>query len=636
MVPGEHRQGLISERSRGISGIMSDVRSGGTTILGRLASWGLAGLLGVGCVSLLLAMFGVLTPWLAWPLGLLASFWIGKRFPPDDQLISWVVATIVMALAGAVMVLGLVSPHERLLAGRDAGTYSTTAAWVSHHGSILIDSGSEQFAGLDVTFDSPGFIANPDRTEIYPQFMHLFPVLMGLVGMTFGLHSVLAIGPIVGAILVLVTYLLARRFVGEWWALLATTVVAVGLPFLYYTRAPFSESLAMVFGLAGVWLGMRAFASRDKTLATLSGICLGAVFVTRIDGVLVLLGLVAFVGGLELLGRDEEMQLARRMRMTALAVSMVGWVDGLVFSPYYMAYHGRFALPVMMALLFIWVAVPIIRKTALGRFAADNSVRMAHVVVASLGLWLVYAALQSTDPASTGAWLTWYLGLPLLLCALIGLLWSTHRFISGVGVEQGLGVSLLVVAAAVYMFRPSIVTDHIWAMRRFLPVILPLAVIFGVWAVEQATKRWSSYRPAVASVAVVAFLLPGLLVTVPLGAAAELEGVSTALDEACSSIGPDAVVLLREELQANVMMPALRGWCDVPVARLIAGSASEVEQWATRVAATGRKAFVATESLEDGGVTLLDIDFRILEIALTSPPRRWLDLGIDVTLREVR
>src|SRR5690554_2130448 len=123
----------------------------------------------------------------------------------------------------------------------------------------------------------------------------------------------------------------------------------------------------------------------------------------------------------------------------------------------------------------------------------------------------------------------------------MGLLWGMRVFFTSGITAMGLPVSMLTVTAAIYLFQPSIATDHIWAMRRFLPLIIPLALLFAVWLIEQVIDWRPSSRWVVAPLAVVVFLLPGLRVTWPVGTGAEIEGGVTAIESTCDRLGTDAV-----------------------------------------------------------------------------------------------
>src|SRR5690554_600194 len=130
--------------------------STGTTVLDRLTRWGVALVMGTGGSSLVLAMIGVFSPWLAWPIGLGVAVAIARAMDDEYETTERSVVLVVVALAVAVTAFGIASPHEHVLGGRDAATYVATAASISQEGSLLIDVHREHFAGLDVDFESLG------------------------------------------------------------------------------------------------------------------------------------------------------------------------------------------------------------------------------------------------------------------------------------------------------------------------------------------------------------------------------------------------------------------------------------------------------------------------------------------------
>ena len=602
---------------------------GGTTVLDRLARLGVALAMGLGGSSLILSMVGLFSPWLAWPIGLGAAYAIVKVAGDEYETSSRSVACAVLTVAIGITAFGIASPHEHVLGGRDAATYVATASWISREGSVLIDAHREQFDGLrDVDFESLGFRMREEGRVIYPQFMHLFPATMALFGSTAGPAAMLWVAPILGGIGVLALFSVARRLVPPWWAVLVVVCTVVGLPYLYFTRAPFSEPFAFVFGMAGISMGIRAVGTNSRRMAALSGACFGGVFVSRLDGILVLLGLAVYVGSLELLGRTEELPVAKRIWAVSSLVSLLGVVDSFVFSPFYVADHGQLLVLSLVAILLVRLVVPILARSKTIDWGGRSASR---VVVALLAVWLVAASLRDTGFEPTGAWLSWYLGLPLLICGLLGALWSLRLFLTGASREVGLPVSLVMVTAAVYMFRPSIAPDHIWAMRRFLPLVIPLAVLFGVWLIVEVLRPRARYAMVVVPIALAVFVLPGSLVVWQAGPGVEIEGGFAEMGRACDRLGPDAVVLVDDRLIADVLMPMTRGWCGLPVA-FVADSDLEpgsLASWASALRSQGRQAVRLGLEFEEEFV-VFEGQFQYLENAIGRPPRAWEPIPVRI------
>ena len=86
-------------------------------------------------------------------------------------------------------------------------------------------------------------------------------------------------------------------------------------------------------------------------------------------------------------------------------------------------------------------------------------------------------------------WVSWYYGWPVVIVGIGGLLaWLVLGARSRS--TQLLWLSaLLLPSAALYLAEPSIVPDQIWAMRRFLPVVVPGLLLASVWVARQLFGR---------------------------------------------------------------------------------------------------------------------------------------------------
>lgn len=212
--------------------------------------------------------------------------------PPDriSPQASLALFTIVMAVVG----LGVSSAHEHILATRDSGSYIATAGWLTESHSLHMEVSHPLFDGVPVAYESVGFPQGPRNDILHPQFMHMFPSLLAIAGSLGELSWMYFVNPAIAAIGLLCLFALSRRLLSTWWAIAVVGLVAASMPFLYFSRAPFSEPLALALTVAGLWVATESIHQRLLTLATGAGLLLGAVSLARIDGVVVLLGLIVF------------------------------------------------------------------------------------------------------------------------------------------------------------------------------------------------------------------------------------------------------------------------------------------------------------------------------------------------------
>jgi hypothetical protein len=191
---------------------------------------------------------------------------------------------------------------------------------------------------------------------------------------------------------------------------------------------------------------------------------------------------------------------------------------------------------------------------------------------------------------------------------------------------------------------PSITPDHIWADRRFLPVVIPGLLLCGVWLLDRAwqlaaTRPWRLPAQSALAVAALLFIAGPLRMSAPLATLREEAGLATDVARACERLGDDAAILMLDEPNGVMhyrMTHPLRAHCGLPAAW--AGAAISNERLIELAARTGDGTlYVLAEFPEsfDGrpvGEVFPLIEHRSvrLEQTLTMPPRDLVHYGLDV------
>jgi hypothetical protein len=263
--------------------------------------------------------------------------------------------------------------------------------------------------------------------------------------------------------------------------------------------------------------------------------------------------------------------------------------------------------------------------------------------------YLQQAEGQPVDEARTYAeqsarWLGWYLGVPALAVALLG--WAALVRESVTRRRASIAPFLLSVSGltTLYVWMPSITPDHIWADRRFLPVVIPGLLVCAVWGLDRAWRASDdrSWRlPARGAVAIAAVLLVAgpLGRSAPLAGMREEAGLGRDVTRACERLGDDAAILLLDAEDSFMhyrMTQPLRAHCGIPAAWTASTISNErLVELAGR--ADDRTLYVLAERPESfdgrpvGDVfTLLRHRGVRLEQTLTMPPRELDGYGLDV------
>ena len=135
----------------------------------------------------------------------------------------------------------------------------------------------------------------------------------------------------------------------------------------------------------------------------------------------------------------------------------------------------------------LWLATPNAAFSARVVRLTPAVVTTALWVLALYALFIRHPAgkLAAHDAYALRTFTDFYLTLPALIAALIGL-WLLGR--RAFWRDPALFVTVAVFSCF-FFFKIRIVTDHFWMTRRFLPVILPGALLFAASAALTGTRR---------------------------------------------------------------------------------------------------------------------------------------------------
>jgi hypothetical protein len=603
-----------------------------------------------GLVGLVLAVVGAF----AWPvafaagaLGAVAGAVIGWRVAPPGAPNGWAAGAVVVAVIFVVANWGLAG--ETVVLERDAGIYANSARWLDREGSLLVDAEVGPFVDAPgVSFVSVGMYDHPGK-DIEFQSNHLTSALYATAygaGGAGGLFRAPLL--LVGAGL-LAVWALAARVTGHGAvAFVGLAVLAASLPVLGVARDTLSEPVVLLLLWSGLWLWTVA-ADSDRPLAALgAGLCLGACIAARIDSAAYL---VPVPIALALHGRRSGWGLVRPVVAGLLPGLAVAGLDIGLRSRGYLG-----DLEVEVALLYALLGAAVVAGVVAARWrgpALPGGAALPWVVVALLLLgWFVRPHVQTALARDSSlvaaiqldqglevdgrrryhelsmAWQSWYLGAPLLLAAVAGAGLVVHRLVRGVDRALLLPLAALGAATALYLVRPAIAPDHLWAMRRFVPAALPLwCVLAGVAVVALLRRLPRPARPAAAAAAVALAAGPVVAVSWPVREFREFDGFLAVVEATCGVVGPEGVIVAPEDAYAGAALTqTFRSWCGVPAAMVDASA--DLDALAEAWASEGRQLWL----VETGARFDVTTD-RMLEDTLTKAPDEYFvhGLGLDVT-----
>jgi len=581
---------------------------------------------GYGLSSLVFAVIGafhvVLVIAVSLNVGLLCALGV-VRLPPREvearaSLGAIAAVVVTVTVVGGMTVMNGWSRSQHALSTRDPGIYLITGKWLSERSQLPIDAAVGPFATSDAVnpasalgFFPEGYPDDPSRTgDLQPQFVHLYPALLGNADWLGGNRLAEAAPALLGGLALLALFVLGVRWIPPWAAAGATVAVAVSLPQAFFSRDTFSEVPVQLFLCGGIALAVWSMTGeRDRAApAFVAGVVLGASVATRVDALVALVALPLWMSALWL---DSPRRNARRLLFlgvgTAIGIA-IATVDLLWRSrPYYELHRSEilsqvalFGLAVVGAVVaavvlphWRWMRAHLPRwRRPVAAIAAGLTVALAafawfvrpHVETTTEVPNTLVGFLQQAEGVVVDSarryyehsmeWLSWYLGPVTLALGIVGVAIAVWWVIRGYGRRTGLALALgaFLAPTVLYVWRARAVPDQMWVMRRFLPVTIPgvalacFAVLAMMWRTRDIVLRVIAVLAGVAAVVAPAVALQ------PVWRASTQRGVQVATDALCVSIGPDAaVVVLQDDALDQVLTQTIRSWCGVPAAGAAAG-----------------------------------------------------------------
>ncbi len=627
--------------------------------LERFIAFALTGIVGFAIVSVPLAMMGAFRPAPVAIVGAIVWFGLWRLWGRDDADAGAIrpvsagakQATVVTLLVVVVLTgLNVRYSSQHLLTERDPGVYNSTARSMARTGRIVIDPSSNPYKGAPledrIHVEAAGFFLDRDKGEIYPQFVHLFQATLGASSWLVGSRGMLKVNALLGGLALLVFFALCARLMPVWAS--AASVVALGLNLIQvnFTRDSYTEILTQILLFGGLWALMDARPSRNFRRALIAGALFGAASMVRADAFIFLVPLAAYIV-YELIVAPNRSDERLRKYLLALGVgaavpTAIAGIDLRFFSPAYLADNWEALRLGFVGLLAIiaggaaYIALrprfPDARRRLFDRRHLLAGSAAIGIVAVALLAYYVRPHLQHTygdEPSSVVemvqmreglpvdglrtfaenslVWLGLYLGPVTLWAGIIGLATMTREILLGLSRRTVPFVLAMMSMTALYVYDPAITPDHLWAMRRFLPITIPGLIVCcfwllgRIWNAADSEQAGSLTRVMALAAAAVAIGFPAWTLQ-PFISERSQVGVLNATDQLCDHIPEDAAVLIGQTKNLDQdFMQTVRSFCGVPVASAPMDQPMDFyRELAARWAAAGRSFYVVSPQADFG------------------------------------
>jgi hypothetical protein len=537
-------------------------------------------------------------------------------------------------------------PSEYFFGGWDPGVYLNTGANLARTGAITIHDPTlaalpadtrelflQQRRGLRAKY--PGFLVRDAAAgELQPTFNHLYPVWIALFVAGLGPAGGLWVGPLFCMLSVATLSLLGAALFDTATGLVAAAVLGFSIPLIWQAGFPTSEPLSLCFSLAGWLCAALCIRHGDRRLAGVAAVFFGSALLAKITTLPPLL----LLAGTGLLAGSSPAARERRALSAGLALVVVAT------APYFLVAAREYTADVFGGALSLRVGASgaalglaaaaavagawLLART-LSRFAGAYRAA-AGALLAGAGLYgyFLRPAVEHSRDAGNLVQLGWFVTPLALLLALAGVLLVLFRPAAGrLGEAQTVFLAVAAASAAVLLHHKQIAPFYLWALRRYVPELLPALALFVAVAVVAVAGRGSRLRAAVAAVLLAAVVGLGLYRGRHLLGHRDYPGAFAQIARVAAAIPAGAVTVCMEGWLATPLQYQF-GKPTLAVADITPDKARRVADTLAAWAGAGREVYLAADGgafftrrfgLEPAAVVAFDLP--VLERTAARYPR---------------
>ncbi|TGN02846.1 glycosyltransferase family 39 protein [Leptospira dzoumogneensis] len=450
----------------------------------------------------------------------------------SGNLFTNIILVLLLLSAGAMYSL---FPIEYIKGDRDHGVYIVFGSQIQKTGGLNFNNFRyqelTQILGNNIIQGYPAIESDHSPLvpigSLSPRFYPLFPTYLALSVDLFGLDAMFRVNSIFGVLSLVFIFLIVKKWIGPWGALVAVFFCAFNPAQLWNVRTTLSEPLGQLLILFSSYLALYFF-HKHKGWMVFAGGILGLSSFNRIDSLIYFPAIVIFVGYLLFL-RKRSLQKGLNFLLGYSAISILGVLYGYINSKPYIIDLWKsnqllkltlfciFSSILLSALLFFSNLKTGKQSIELFKNAILKNKTLLRIISFCFFFTLIafghsiQPVISNTDTISDFAYfrkngfLFFLLYVPLIL-VLFGIrgydLLVFRKQFSGSLVFLLLGTLL----SFVYFYDPSIYPDHFWASRRWVLFPIPFACIMGVVGLYSLPIKKQTIRSALIVVIIAGYI----------------------------------------------------------------------------------------------------------------------------------
>jgi hypothetical protein len=465
-----------------------------------------------------------------WIFSLLALMILGKKglFPSPSKIKfsrwDWVLTAVLML--AALLYFGF--PNESIVINADEGLYANHGVYIAKHGRMDVDypwpkdvAAIFDSSDADNVYHWPGLY--PTHPSITVQFSHLLPVWLAQAFSIFEQHGLFRLNAIFAMLSLGIFYGLCRSVLPVSYSVIATLFLALNPGELWVSRITLTEILAQLFIWSGLLLMFHAVRNNEHKTARWAGFLLAFSAFARIDSFL-LVPLLFISHLLQKIiaktDRGKALSIWNSFYQTAIPLFGFAVVYYMLDSrPYFLANISK--LQQIGILTLISLCVLMVAPEKILKFLRPCIINRATFALVGMALFILIIYLYVFRPANallngfgdrnfsdfSLINLAQYISPLVIFWGIAGWFLSFLAFKNSKENLCLISVMLCFAGyASLYLWKPSIFPGHFWAIRRFVPVVIPGFILFASIGTLKTLNLFPKKLSVIASVIILGFL----------------------------------------------------------------------------------------------------------------------------------
>lgn len=544
-----------------------------------------------GLIAFTLAMLGHFSLWPLSGLLLIYCAIIGIKFRVTFNLSNYPKPILdkQFLLLSILIILAIVlffHPFENITLFYDAGPIVNSGVHIEQTGSIVIydeilasmpDSIKTIFYQMTpenvphyygLQFKNFGlYITDLNQGRIIPQYLQLFPTWIAIFYSIFGLDGFLYVTPLFGVLSIITIYLIGKNLFNWKYGVICALLLSANFIQIWFSRYPGAEMLFQFLFFSGILLLILFDKTNSMFFGIFSSLCLGLLFLTRIDAIFILIPISVYFIYLKLNKRFGKNQLIYLICLIFVVIYSVLYYYHIAY-PYVfdqftgvihvikVTFPSFYKVPPIIFMLCILAYIAILNRKYI--FPSTKKVDkykpylINGMVCISISI-LLWAYLNRYDfgPGIGGSnlmMLGWYITDIGVLMGIIGLVLMVYNK------PRAHHIFILFISVFTLFFLMHIQNQviHPWVMRRYVSVVMPSIIIGMVNMLFLVQKR---IGPKLVALTVVLILLINISTSGFILNHTENEGMLDQVGEIANNFDSNSIIIFSQPVLRSVSFP---------------------------------------------------------------------------------